>query len=149
MAKRFTFASYSSRRPRLRWNRKPSPPRTRKLRLPPADATTHVFYQELCQLLKPWPHSFFATMRCGITRSARSFQNPLTQSAQQDDGERNADRHSTPPLLFRPNPVRDSRICVRRSEERDSNAQSVVIGTRKFLLSFRRDLCGRGVRNSK
>src|SRR5215208_5616999 len=69
MAKTFTFALRLSRLQRSRSSRKPSLLQTSRLSLPPADATTHVFFHELCRLSKQWPPSFFAITHCGNARS--------------------------------------------------------------------------------
>src|SRR6266404_1189936 len=91
MAKRFTFALRLSRLQRLRSSRKPSPLRTSRLSLPPADGMIHVFFHEPCRLSKQWPRSFFAITRCGKTRSVAASQNRFTRSPQRDDGERDCE----------------------------------------------------------
>src|SRR5438874_10131783 len=69
MARRFTFVLRLSRLQRLRSSRKPSPLRTSRLSLPPADGMIRVFFHEPCRLSKQWPRSFFAITRCGSERS--------------------------------------------------------------------------------
>src|SRR5438552_2565448 len=69
MAKTFTFALRLSRLQRSRSSRKPSPPRTNRLSLPPADGMIRVFFHEPCRLSKQWPRSFFAITHCGSEQS--------------------------------------------------------------------------------
>src|SRR6266581_6622513 len=92
MAKTFTFALRLSRLQRLRSSRKPSPLRTSRLSLPPADGMIRVFFHEPCRLSKQWPRSFFAITRCGNGRSQPALQVRLAQRpqrTQRDDGKPN------------------------------------------------------------
>src|SRR5262245_43692447 len=69
-AKKLTFVFHSTRPQRSRWSRKPLLLQTRRLRLPPVDATIRVFFREPCRSSKQWLRSFFAITLCGKTRLA-------------------------------------------------------------------------------